>query len=346
MNRTRFSFFHKLAAITLLLALLLAGCSRATDQPPTPSEPAGTTEPTLEVTLPPAAPPERILLVDPAGAATPELIAYLSAFAAENSLVFETATSPELSPQTAETRVVIVLADAAGMRDLAAASPDTQFIVSGNIETGELANLSVITTRAEDLAFMGGYLTQIIAWDWRAAGVIPTDTIMAAEKADAYVNGGRYLCGRCIPFYAPIVAFPLLAQESAQADALAWSAQVATLGEHYVNSFYVDPDVASAELLDSLMGLESYIYNDVKLVGLSGTPNPERFTALLGYDLLPAVQQILPQAAAGTGGLVMGAQVEVLSYSDEAVITPGRVENFNRVAADLAAGIISPLSIP
>ena len=346
MKPLRSSYYVTFAALMIVVSLLLASCNRGTAQPTAATEALETTEPTAEATATPAAPPERILLVDPLGVATPELTAYLTSFAEENSLLLETMNSNELSPQTAETRVVIVLAEAAGMSELASASPATQFIVTGNIEPVGLANLSVITTRAEDLAFMGGYLTQLIAWDWRSAGLVATDTEMAAEKADAFLNGARYLCGRCTPFYAPIVSFPLLAQESAQADALAWGVPIFTLREHYVNAFYIDPDAASSDTLDSVMAIEEAIFNDVEMIGLNGTPNAERFTALLGYDTLPAIQQLLPQALAGSGGQMIGAQVEILTNNDPAVITPARIDIFNSVAAELASGFISPLSIP
>ena len=94
------------------------------------------------------------------------------------------------------------------------------------------------------------------------------------------------------------------------------------------------------------MAIEEAIFNDVEMIGLNGTPNAERFTALLGYDTLPAIQQLLPQALAGSGGQMIGAQVEILTNNDPAVITPARIDIFNSVAAELASGFISPLSIP
>jgi len=58
------------------------------------------------------------------------------------------------------------------------------------------------------------------------------------------------------------------------------------------------------------------------------------------------LQQVLPQVLAGTGGLEARAQVVITANQDSAIVTPAKVDNFNRVAADLAAGIIIPLSIP
>ncbi len=346
MNRYRFSLPVLLTILLALLTFSIAGCTRTTDTPPAETDLPATAEPTQAETAVPAAPAAKMLLVDPAGGASAELTAYLSSFAAENGLLLETVNSAELSPQTGETRVVILLAEPPGITEFVAASPATRFIVIGDVNAEGLPNLSVIKTSGVDLVFMSGFLTQMIAWDWRSAGLIPNDVVMSAEKTDAFLNGARYMCGVCTPFYAPVVSFPMLAQESMQADAATWGAQVDVLRQHFVNTFFVDPAAASIETLDGLMALEDSIFNDVKLIGLSGTPNPDRFTALVGFNVLPSLQQLLPQATAGSGGVTVGAQVMVLSYTDETVITPGKIESFNRVAADLAAGIIIPSSMP
>ena len=103
--------------------------------------------------------------------------------------------------------------------------------------------------------------------------------------------------------------------------------------------------MATPEILDRLLGLSDDIYNDVYLVGL-GTSPAEQFTALIDFDYLPALQQLMPQALAGTGGVETTALVRIILNRDETVVTPAKVDNFNRVAQDLAAGIIIPLSIP
>jgi len=170
--------------------------------------------------------------------------------------------------------------------------------------------------------------------------------VMAAEKADAFENGARYVCGQCTPFNPPLVYFPLLARETMQADFAAWDVVLNDLSQNFVNSYYIDPAMATTEMLDRISGLVEVVHHDISLVGLESTSSPERFTALLGFDLLSGLQQVLPQVLAGTGGLEARAQVVITANQDSAIVTPAKVDNFNRVAADLAAGIIIPLSIP
>ena len=333
-----------LLALLAILLLGLSGCAKPTDAPPLPTNSPPVT-PTEVITAEPTAAPAKLLLVDPAGQAAEELYAYLSSFGAENALTIETITSPELPPQGEETKVVIFLAEPANLTDIVAASPATQFIIVGDVDNSPQPNLSVIRAAGEDLAFMGGFLAMQISWDWRVAGLIPTDTVMGAEKADAFENGARFVCGQCTPYYAPFVYFPLLAQEPMQAGFDAWDAQIVNLAQHFVNSFYIDPAISTPEMLDRLKGLEDDIYNDVNLVGLSVAAD-ERYTAILAFEILPALQVLLPQALAGSGGQTAGAHVVIAVNNNDQVVTIAKVDNFNRMAADLAAGIIYPLSIP
>ena len=244
----------------LIVSILLVACSRPTLTPT--AEPVTTDVPTQVVTVAPTESPQRILLIDPAGVATNELNAYLTGFAAENGLTLEKSSSPELPPQQPSTRVVIFLAEPANLAEIAAASPETQFIVSGSIDTPGIPNLSVIRSNVEDQVFMAGYLAMLISWDWRSAGLVPTDTVMAAEKANAFENGARYFCGQCTSYYAPLVYFPLLGLESAQAGLGGWEGQIATLEQNLVNTFYVDPSIVSPELLDRLSAIEDVVFRD------------------------------------------------------------------------------------
>jgi len=344
-KRKNFNNWLNLTVIFLLAIISMTGCTAPTTVPPVPTEPPATAlpDPVTPTQAPSAA---RLLVVDPAGIASVEVTDFLSSFALENGFALETITDPAVPAQGEDTRMVIFLAEPANLADIVAASPATQFIVFGTPGIVAGSNLSIIRTNGEDLAFMAGYLTMLISWDWRAAGVIPTDVVMAAEKADAFENGARYVCGQCTPFYPPLVYFPLLARETMQADLAAWDVVINDLSQNFVNSYYIDPAMATAEMLDRLSGLAEVVHHDISLVGLESTSSPERFTALLGFDLLSGLQQVLPQVLEGAGGLEARAQVMITANPDSAIVTPAKVDNFNRVAADLAAGIIIPLSIP
>jgi len=343
------NLYRKNRFLTLLLAVgllfALSGCNQPTDTPPLPTALPTEIPPATETSAEPTAPPPKLVLVDPENQAGDEILSFLTSVANEEGLVLETSTSPELPPQGQESKVVVFLAQPANLVEIVSASPSTQFIVSGDVDVQAMPNLSVIRTAGEDLAFMGGFLTMQIAWDWRAGALIPSDIVKAAEKANAFENGARYVCGQCTPYYAPIVYFPLIGQEPAQAGEAGWDAQITNFAQHYVNSYFVDPAIATPQILERLKGLEEYINNDVNLIG-STLSSAESFTALLGFDILPALEQVMPQALSGAGGQIVNARVKIVVNNNDQVVTLAKTDNFNRVAADLAAGIIIPLSIP
>lgn len=327
----------RLILLTLVIVLLLSVSAGCKPEPPTPQPTLIPATPTLEPS--PTTIPQRLVLVDPNGTATPEMVTLVTEFSAANALVFQNMAALDVTPPTAETRIVVFNGVPEGLDDLAGSAPQTQFIVIGDADPAGRANMSVVKAKPEDLAFMAGYLTMLIAWDWRAGGLIPNDTTLGAGYADAFDNGGRYVCGQCTSAYAPFYYFPLEVEESLQAGAGGWQVQVNALVEYFVKAAYVDPSAALPEVLDSLTA------QGIILIGREGTLSPERFTALLGIDALPGLEQLLPQALAGTGGTTVGAQVKITSFKDESIVTPARVTLFNQTAANVAAGIIIPLSI-
>lgn len=334
----------RLIVFIALMLIAVSGCVSPTEVPPLPTQPPLLT-PSVEATIQPTVPSAKLILVDPANQATEEVQAYLASIAAENGLTVETLTALDSSPFGEETKVVLFMAELPGLEEIVAASPSTQFVVIGDPKISPTSNLSIIRAAGEDLAFMAGYLTMQIAWDWRAGALIPTDTVMSAEKANAFENGARYVCGQCTPYYAPLVYFPLLGQESAQAPADAWGAQIDYLAQHFINSYYIDSAISTPDVLDRVSALNTVINNDVRLIG-ANVASDDRYTALLDFDILPALQQLLPQSLNGTGGQTLGAQVKIRVNNNEKIVSIAKVENFDRVAADLAAGLIVPLSVP
>lgn len=333
MRTTSPSRIFSILLVLFMLAITANGCKPTLTSTPEPTLPPAT------ATLPPptATPaPQRLVFVDPAGSASAEITAYLADFAASNGLVYQGMAALD---NTDGAKIVVFNTVPEGLNDLAAGAPQTQFVVIGAVDPGGLANLSVIKSKPEDLAFMAGYLTMLIAWDWRAGGLIPGDTNLGASYANAFENGGRYVCGNCTSSYSPYYYFPLLTAESSAAGAAGWLLQVNALAEYFVKAAYVDPAAALPEVLDAL------VVNGVTLVGRADTPSPERFVALLGMDALPGLQHLLPQALAGTGGVSVETQVKIVQILDNTVITPGKTTLFDQVSADLAAGIIVPLSV-
>jgi hypothetical protein len=118
-----------------------------------------------------------------------------------------------------------------------------------------------------------------------------------AQLQDAFINGGRYWCGRCIPLYPPVVSFPLVAVQPAATGAAGWQGAVTQQQKSVLEAIYLSPAAQSPELLKTLFAQ--------KLV-LLGTQAPaaeirSRWVATLRFDPLPALQKLWPGLLAGKG---------------------------------------------
>jgi hypothetical protein len=305
-----------------LLLILLSACAPETStpapvgptaQPPTPtlsidSVVASLTAPTL-TRVPTVTPIQgKVILVAP-----PELGTALaeSARAALTELAAASKWTPETRPSllpadlTPEVKVVVLLQPPADLPTLLAAAPRAQWLVVGDGSLEPKGNLSVIRQREELRAFVAGYLTTLVASDWRSAGLVPN-----AQLQDAFVNGGRYWCGRCIPMYPPVVLFPLAAVQPAGTPPAAWqSALVALHQKSVVSAVYISPAAYSPDLAKSLFALK------LTLVGTQPPPAEvkSRWAATLAFDPVPALRKLWPSLIANKGAQTADAS---LSWSD------------------------------
>jgi hypothetical protein len=321
--------------ISVLLALLffLAGCkTEGTKSPTITSAP-----PTQQSSPSPTSLPARLGLFDPVDTASVEIVSLLTEFASANALAFEKIGSLESGLEGMQ--VLVLLATPENLPDLLTNLPKTQFILVGSTGLQDVSNLSVIQTKADDMAFMAGFLASITSDDWRSGALLLDDTSNLALK-DAFENGARYLCGQCTPLYPPFISYPEVLTLTSGSDVAAWVAQASTLlVESDTNAIFIDRAGDFSDLVAQFEGQILYT-ND------PSSPNIQRYAAVLGVDALAGLQQILPEVLAGAGGKTLNMKVMITVNNNPDAVTPGRVDYFNRVAQDLADGWINPLSVP
>jgi len=210
-------------------------------------------------------------------------------------------------------------------------------VVSGqDLPAGE--RLSVIREPEEMRTFMAGYITTLVAPDWRSAGLLPDDP---AQLQDAFINGGRYWCGRCIPIYAPVVLFPLVSVQPASTDAAGWENAVNELQQKILDAVYLSPQAFSPELVKALV--------DQQLL-LTGTQFPgidfkASWIATLSFDPIPALKSLWPDLVAGQGGQTASASLAWTNVNED-LFTPGRQRLAQQALDGLLDGSINPLSVP
>lgn len=332
--------------ILAILAILLAACTNTSPSPASPT-PQGSEAPSVEapvstqtaVPLTPTSAPGKVLFVapDPGVGAVAAIQAGVSKLAAASQLTLESLTSLQPANLSPEVRIVVLLSAPDNLSDLLAAAPRVQFVVIGVAGLETHPNLSVITSQPEQVAYVAGFIATIISGDWRSAGLVP-DT--PATIQDAFLNGGRYFCGRCIPIHGPIVAFPLAAALPAGSSFAAWQDAVTQLQTKILQTVYVDPSISSPDLLKLLA--------DQQLLLVGGqSPSQDlrsQWVATVSSDLLAPLTALWPSLVAGNGGKSMAAALLVSDINPD-YLTPGKQRLMQDVITGLQTGALGPLTI-
>lgn len=319
----------------LVIIVLLFGVSGCANRPtPTPAVPTSTSTP--EVTATATQTPARIVLFDASGLAGAAVSTAISDFAAANSLAFE--TWKELPADLNGVKIMVVFSGLDNLAEVAASTPQTQFITTAQ-NTASSANISTLTVNPLHLAFMAGYLAAMTSEDWRAGALISDPVNLGL--ADAFTNGGQYLCGRCTQAYPPQnIYYPVTYSTDGANDAAAWAAQAnAMWTETYANSVYIDTAADYPEVLDVFTDKVLYSSN-------TASANLARYAAILGGDVTSTLQTALPDLLAGNGGKTYNARVSLLIINQPEIVTEAKQARFNEVAQALADNLINPQSVP
>jgi hypothetical protein len=265
----------------------------------------------------------------------------LNELAPQNNLVLQTVQ--QLKPEEIKPnwKVVIFLSTPPNVVDYANASPPTQFAAFTSAELQPTANLSILRASPEQQAFAAGFTSTVLAADWRAASLLPSDEPLGPRLADAFVNGGRYYCGRCASVEVPVTFFPLTAAAPANSDANAWLAAFAPVEEKAIRVLYISPEISNPDLINSLAGKN--------LLFMGGQTPPDtiraRWAVTIRPDLNNTIRKIWPDLVAGKGNQVINTPLELADINSE-MLSIGRQQWIKDMLSDLAAGLIHPLTLP
>jgi hypothetical protein len=324
----------------------MTGCNAEAETPvePVVTEAAETpTEIPTEVPSPTPEPGKVVLVVTQ----NDDLIASqmmretLAELAAERDLLFEEKASLNPVEITPGWKVVVFLQQPENLNDLIHAAPQTQFVVPSWTDMEYVPNLNVIRYRPERQAFIAGYIAVMVAPDWRAAGLLISDTSIGVQMQEAFINGGKYYCGICNPYFPPAVRFPDSRIGPAASDVSAWQYAVDEMDKNILEVVYVDGAIANAQLLNHIAS------KDVFMMG-NQSPIQEirsRWITTLDYDLTESVRKIWPDLMVGFGGQTVDATI-ALTETNEEILSIGRQRLVEETIDALEIGQIYPFSIP
>lgn len=332
-----------IAVFAILTLGFSAGCSGAKTSVSTDTPPTSIAAPSETAPATPTAEPASIWLVadsQVSDATRQEFSAWLAARASEDGYRFLEVAEFRQSEVPAHLKAVVILSPGVDVGNLAAAMPETQFVVVTSSELPPAVNLSVIQSMTNQAAFLAGYLTILNAPDFRAGGLF-VDEAAGGELQESFLNGGRYLCGRCSPVFTPLVTFPLTGKAPAGSGAAAWQAAFDTLHQNRIEMLYIQAAGLTPEFLDYLA--------DKNIGILSDAPPPPGFdsnwVATVRSNPLSALEILWPDILAGSGGQTAAAGLEISNVNPNNLST-GRLELAEKLIPDLTGGLIAPLAVP
>lgn len=336
-----------LSLILIVIAIFavgsMVGCSRTQDTPVPEIPSAAVVTPSEPVPPTPTAEPATIWLVaDPQvnPATRQEFSAWLAARSEQDGYQFAEVAEFRSSDIPAQLKAAVFLFPGEEASSFAANLPDTQFVAVTAGEYPTAANLSVIQTSTNQASFLAGYLAILDAPDFRAGGLFVDDPA-GREKENSFLNGGRYLCGRCSPVFTPLVPFPQTGLVPANSGVEAWQSALDALNQNRIEMLYISAEGLTPEFL-------SYL-SDKNIGILSDTPPPSGFesnwVATVSTNPLAALETLWPAIMAGSGGQNASAGLEISNVNPDN-LSIGRLELAKKLIPDLENGRIIPLSVP
>lgn len=344
---SRLSYRKKLIAPVLLMVGLLSACTANPTSVPTPQPTRysnGENQTAPVQPLPTAPLPGLVWLVIPsAGEMTAASIQpWLEQKAAAENLILEVRTPADLNTPPQNLQLVILSTADSQTTEWSSRFPDLRLIILNDDSTPPSPNVSVIRSSTAQQAFIAGFITTLVAPDFRSGAMFRQDDPLANQMEDAFKNGGRYLCGRCASVYGPIVLFPQTTTFSPNSDPQVWVGAFDVLQQNRLETIYLsDPALLQPALLDQITRQNIAI--------LSVMPAPEEYRnqwiAMLQADWLTALEKAWQNWRNGGEGALWQAGTQISEVNPER-LTEGKLELARKTLRELEEGWIYPLSVP
>ncbi len=346
MMKRRLILPSRLLLLALIFALLSA-CNQSAQTTASPS-PNPSTQPTdlqPAETSTPTALPGVVWLVLPAGV-EPQTVQVLQTWLEQKSasagLTFEIKDPSALNSNPENLRLAVFAAPDAAAAGWAAAYPQIRVILLDDPETQPAANLSVVRPASVNQAFVAGFITTLVAPGCRSAALFDQNDPRVSQLQDAFLNGGRYFCGRCAPVYAPIVFFPQAGTLSLSDGVEAWKSAFDALQQNRIETLYLPHTAAlDTQFLDYLAA-----QNVTVLTGYAPPDGyAERWIASIQTDAQPALENLWQEWQSGAAGKAVQPTIKLSNINPQR-LTEGKLRLVGKLITELQDGWIAPLSVP
>lgn len=325
---------RRIFALLFLLSLLLSACGTQTTL---------TAEPTATATLAPEATPTQAkpmaILVIPADfpdGLSQQYQKTIYDLAQQSGLRFQVRnalTQADLEPSL---KVVVALPPDPGIAALASAAPETQFLavnIPGITAGGNVSTIGGAGDNPDLPAFLAGYITTMLATDFRTGMVGEKDSSSSDIAAQAFANGREFYCGLCNPVSPPWYEYPIVVDMPADVREGEVNAYADALNDRQVLAAYIYPTVQKPSQLSYLSSL------GILMIGENPPPEDARanWIATIQPDWIAAVQSAWSDIIAGNGGKSHPSPMTLTDINPD-LLTEGRQRLAEQMLADLLAG--------
>ena len=337
-------FIKKLLAIFAVLSFsaALSGCRGSQPNVDGTQE----TAPPTATPIPTSA-PDRAILAAPADVSSIEfaeaqvLIAELAAGSGLEFEIRQEINANEISP---DIKIIVFLEQPDNLGSLAANAPETHFVSISGQNWSPPANGTIILKNEDHVAFLAGYLSALLAPNFRVGGLLVSENTGFNQS---FVNGVSYYCGICAAVIYPLNTYPVLSQQPISSSPANWQAAFNEINASKVNVLFLPADAASAEMGTYLAGM------DVAVIGNQAPPEELRshWVATISSDGLSPLREIWNDLLGGQSGKVVNASLKIsdvnyVTVTDGLVwLSQGKMDLLSRVIALLREDLIYPYSV-
>ena len=245
-------------------------------------------------------------------------------------------SSPDdISP---ETDFIVFAQEPTDLSGLQGKFPEAGFIIVSAPRTNH-ENAWTIQYDDAFLPFLAGYALESNSSDWRGVGLFPNDSpVWGTHTEEAFLNGGHYMCGNCMPALAPYVSFPLAVLEPGSSAPETWGARFDEAQRSVIRTAFIAEEAMSEALLQKLAS------QNVMMMGTAQLPAgyESNWLATITLDWAETLRQIMGQIDAGTKAGTAGVFLSITPGFLTETFSEGKANTLRKAYEYLLTGNLSP----
>ena len=240
-------------------------------------------------------------------------------------------------------KVVVVIQPDPAISELSSTYPEIKFIAIGSENLERRDNLSLLGPdgfRQDQLAFLAGYLSAVLTFDWRIGAIsdVPLETRPIIDNS--FSNGMKFYCGLCLLSYPPFHTYPMDAFIGSEDPEQEW-----LVGADFMLSNSVDTVFFYAHEIN-LSVASLLTENDVLLLGVTSPPESLKSSWIATLKMSPelVLESRWDDVLNNDGGWVEPIPITLEDINNE-LLSEGKQRFFEKLLFDVLAGFVEPSAI-